>query len=134
MDDAQTDLKDILRKLNPKKNPGIFIYSKIKNSIPLPMEDVIFYFREKEGSTLIVEKDKANALKLNYHGSFSWITLGVHTSLNAIGLTAAISDALSKYKIPCNIVAAYEHDHLFVPVDLAEKTLGILRDLSREYH
>lgn len=133
MEHGKTDLKDIIQKLNPIKNPGTYIYTKKNNSSAMiPFEDIIFYFRENEGSTLILDKSKADEQKLSYHQLFAWITLDVHTSLNAIGLTALISDALSRNKIPCNIVAAYTHDHLFVPEDLSEKTLRILNDLSKE--
>jgi hypothetical protein len=58
------------------------------------------------------------------------ITLTVFSSLEGIGLTAAVSDALTRDGIPCNMVAAYHHDHVFVPSDKAERAMAVLIDLQ----
>ena len=60
------------------------------------------------------------------------ITLRVHSSLSAVGLTAAVSTALSAAGVPCNVVAAFFHDHLFVPSGRAGEAIKILQDLSRD--
>ena len=61
----------------------------------------------------------------------AWITLNVHSALEAVGLTAAVSRALTEAGISCNVVAAYYHDHLFVPAEQGERALKILQDLAR---
>ena len=71
-------------------------------------------FKEKEAITLILKKEIADLLQLEYTIVMSWITLTVHSSLEAVGLTAAFSKALSDKEISCNVVAAYYHDHIFV--------------------
>ena len=43
------------------------------------------------------------------------ITLQVYSDLEGVGLTAAVATALAEEGIPCNVVAALHHDHLFVP-------------------
>jgi hypothetical protein len=58
------------------------------------------------------------------------ITLRVHSSLAAVGLTAAVAAALSDHGISANVVAAYCHDHIFVPADRAEEALAALRSLQ----
>ena len=58
------------------------------------------------------------------------ITLKVHSSLEAIGLTAAMSRALMEAGISANVVAAYYHDHIFVPAADAERAVEALRQLS----
>jgi hypothetical protein len=60
----------------------------------------------------------------------AWITLTVHSDLHAVGLTAAVADALAGKRISCNVVAAAHHDHLFVPVDEGAAALAALRDLQ----
>jgi hypothetical protein len=41
-------------------------------------------------------------------------------------LTAAVSGELARQNIPCNMVAAYHHDHVFVPSAMAERALQAL--------
>ena len=54
----------------------------------------------------------------------------MHSALEAVGLTAEVARVLTDAGIPCNIVAALHHDHLFVPADRAAAALRALRDLS----
>jgi hypothetical protein len=63
---------------------------------------------------------------------FQRITLSVHTSLEAVGLTAAVSSALAREGISANVVAAYYHDHIFVPVAKANQALSCILKLVGE--
>lgn len=87
-------------------------------------------FREREGITLICPLAEAEELGLRHEGKFRQITLSVHSSLAAIGLTAAVSTELARHHIPCNVVAAFFHDHLFVPADKADRALTLLQSLA----
>ena len=60
----------------------------------------------------------------------SWITLGVESALDSVGLTAAFSRALADLSISCNVMAGVNHDHLFVPFDRAADALLCLRELA----
>jgi len=60
------------------------------------------------------------------------ITLRVNSALDGVGLTAAVSAALARKGIPANVVAAYHHDHVFVPAAQAEAALEVLRSLAAE--
>ena len=77
-----------------------------------------------------MKRKVADKFKLDYSFIASWITLTVHSSLDAVGLTAAFSKALSDEGISCNVVAAFYHDHIFVDRNDAEKALQILNKLS----
>ena len=43
---------------------------------------------------------------------------------------AAVATALGDADIPCNMVAGFHHDHLFVPVKDAARALQVLRELA----
>lgn len=86
-------------------------------------------FREDEGVTAIVPSDLAD--ELGIHGpDFARITLMVHSDLEGVGLTAAVAVALADADIACNMVAAYHHDHVFVPSADADTALDVLRKLG----
>jgi len=87
-------------------------------------------FHEQEGITAIVEKTLADRLGLSSTFPSAWITLTVHSSLAAVGLTGAVAQALARNAISCNVVAAYYHDHLFVHEDAGQRAMEVLRDLS----
>lgn len=54
------------------------------------------------------------------------ITLDVHSSLEAVGLTAALADR----GISCNVIAGVYRDHLFVPDDRAEEAVEAFHTLG----
>jgi uncharacterized protein len=90
-------------------------------------------FREAEGLTAIVERSQAERAQIPFIFEARLITLTVHSSLDAIGFLATISTCLANAGIPCNAVAAYHHDHLFIPVDRAQEALVLLQALSADY-
>jgi uncharacterized protein len=78
-----------------------------------------------------LDQDQADSLELPYTYIAAMITLRVHSSLDAVGLTAAVARQLATGGISCNVVAGYFHDHLFVPIDKADLAVNLLRDLTR---
>ena len=89
-------------------------------------------FVEEEGLTLIIKKRIAIEQGLKFDGVFKKITLRVHSSLDAVGLTAVVASKLKDNNISANVVAAYYHDHIFVQSSLSEKALNCLKDLTHE--
>jgi len=89
-------------------------------------------FQEKEGLTLIVNKEVADKNEIKYLSVFKLISLTIHSSLDAVGLTAAISQKLADKGISANVVAAYFHDHIFVPEEKAHLAVESLRELQQE--
>jgi hypothetical protein len=84
-------------------------------------------FQEKEGLTIVLLKCQADIMDLTYHGLFRCISLKIHSSLDAVGLTAAVSRVLADNGISANVIAAYFHDHIFVPEHRSEDALALLK-------
>ena len=87
-------------------------------------------FREDEGLSLILSEGEATALGFATDLPMARLTLTVHSALDGVGLTAAVAGALADAGIPCNMVAAFHHDHAFVPLDDAPRALAILKALA----
>lgn len=129
---GETSLDKLLSSMSPRLNPGEFVFCTVQDGIHIPAADMLGSFREQEGLTVILERIRADALGLSYGYCAAWITLEVHSSLEAIGLTAAFAGALGKAGISCNVVAAYYHDHIFVALQDAERAMQVLRELAGE--
>ena len=87
---------------------------------------------ESEGLTLVLPEQQAVQCGLPLQFRCAWITLGVESELDSVGLTAAFARALADQSISCNIMAGTYHDHLFVTLDRADAALQCLRELQRD--
>ena len=127
---GETALTTLLRSMSPHLNDGEYVFCTAPdNHIPAGCE-VIGSFREQEGLTLILERRQAEQAGLAFDYIAAWITLNVHSTLQAVGLTAAFASALGKAGISCNVIAGYYHDHLFVGRADAERAMDVLRQLA----
>ncbi|OAP38331.1 transporter [Sinorhizobium glycinis] len=128
---GETDLQRLLSEMKPTLGEAEYVYCTVEGDAAswLALEP-IGTFREAEGLTLILERSTADAAGFSYGPVLRLITLGVHSALEAVGLTAAVSAALTRAKISANVVAAFYHDHIFVPAADAERALRVLRELS----
>jgi len=127
---GETDLQKLLQTMKPQLNDGEYVFcafDSLKSAIAL---EPLCMFKEKEGITVIIPKGQADKAALPYSVVCAWITLTVHSSLEAVGLTGAVSKVLTEVNISCNIVAAYYHDHSFVPLGDAERALDALNNLT----
>lgn len=127
---GEKDLDKLLKTMKPALNAGDYVFCITKDLSKIDFNDIILTFKEQEGITIILERQVADKLRLNYTFVTSWITLTVHSSLEAVGLTAAFSKALSDENISCNVVAGYFHDHIFVDKKDADKAMMVLDTLS----
>jgi hypothetical protein len=114
------------------ENEYVFATIETFNAEQFVLLNPISTFQEKEGLTLVLQKEKADKHGIDYSGVFRCITLSVHSSLDAVGLTAAVATKLTQFGISANVIAAYYHDHVFVASKDADKALAALNDLVRE--
>lgn len=116
--------------MQPSLNEGEFVFCTVADLNGIPTDQIISFFKESEAFTIILPRSLADQWKLNYSFVAAWITLTVHSALDAVGLTAAFSNALSSAGISCNVVAAFYHDHIFVDKKDAERAMEVLWSLS----
>lgn len=123
---GEKDLQILLKSMKPEHNLGDYVFCKVEKVENLNLDEVEMFFKEREAITLILKKQIAEKLNFEHSMTMSWITLSVHSSLEAVGLTAAFSKALSDNGISCNVVAGFYHDHIFVGKNDTEKAMQIL--------
>ena len=128
---GEINLARLLKTMHPQLNNGEFVFCTIKDLALIGINDIIMVFKEHEGNTVIVSKETADNFKWSYNFIASWITLTAHSSLEAVGLTAAFSNALANEGISCNVVAAFYHDHIFVDKKDTAKAMDILQQFSK---
>jgi uncharacterized protein len=124
-----TDLGRMLATLDPTVREGEFVYATFATDPPAAL-DAEATIREQEGITLVLRRETADAAGIGYEFVASWITLTVHSSLAAVGLTAAFSAALSDAGISCNVLAGFHHDHILVPSAQRDTALAALQELA----
>jgi hypothetical protein len=125
---GETDLATLLRTMRPVLDPGRFVFASV-DSVPDGVTPVVTV-QEEEGLTVVLERDDADRVGVTYEYVAARITLQVHSSLAAVGLTAAFAKALTERDISCNVVAGYFHDHLFVPLERAAEAVAALEALA----
>ncbi len=129
----ESELGRMLDTLSPTRIDGEHVFVSVTDDVlrALPAGEVLGSFREKEGVSVVLRRDVAEHHRLRFEGVYAGITLGVYSSLQAVGLTAAVATALAAQGIPANVIAACHHDHVFVPLEQLDSALAVLKSLSR---
>jgi len=133
MSEPVSDLAELLRTLRPVLNDGTYVFVSLPHEADSSALEPLATFREKEGLTVVVGEERARLAGLRVLFRAAWITLTVHSDLEAVGLTAAVADALTRANISCNMIAAAHHDHLFVPVESARAAIEVLTTLQQRH-
>ena len=126
---GERNLDVLIASMEPVVRDGRYVFVTVDTATAamLPTEIVV---RETEGVTVVVAQAEADARGLPYDFVAGWITLQVHSALDAVGLTAAFAAALAEHGISANVVAGYYHDHLLVPIDDVDLAVIALEDLA----
>lgn len=112
--------------MKPELHEGEYVFCTVSEVRLSDDVKPLCLFQEQEGITVILPKQRAEQLELPYSFVSAWITLTIHSALEAIGFIAEISQELAKAGISCNVISAYYHDHLFVPIEEAQRTMTVL--------
>ncbi len=130
---GEKQLDRLLQNLSPLLLDGEFVFCSFADAAYGDFAELcpVAAVREAEGLTLVIPESVAASRGLDYESVFRAITLRVHSSLDAVGLTAAFAGKLTEHGISANVIAGYYHDHIFVQAADAEKALAALTELAR---
>ena len=125
MSDRVKDRLEMIRGMTPRLVEGRFVFVTLKAGQSLP-DNFRATMLEDEGVSVIVPAGATDEHVMRQ------ITLDVHSALDGVGLTAAVSAALADHGIPANVVAGHHHDHIFVPEEQADRAVDVLRTASKQ--
>jgi len=128
------DGRAMIAAMTPVLAPGEFVFCTASDAetIAKAQPMALGWFREREGVSLILERGAAEVFGFDVSLPMRRIELQVHSALDGVGLTAAVATALGAENIPCNVVAAFHHDHVFVPSEMAKRALAALRKVQSD--
>jgi hypothetical protein len=128
------NLNTLLKEMSPILQDGEFAFCSFPNGRygDYAHLEPVASALESEGLTLVIPQEKAAEFNIPYDGTYRAITLQVHSSLEAIGLTAAFATKLGEHKISANVIAGYFHDHIFVQAAMADQALRALNEFKDE--
>lgn len=129
---GETDLDKMLATMAPRLLDDRFVFVSFPNAQYGDHQELkpIACVLESEGLTLVIPKAQAERARLGFDSVFACISLELHSSLDAVGLTAAFANQLAGYAISANVVAGYYHDHIFVNEQDASQAILALNELA----
>ncbi|MFD3553371.1 ACT domain-containing protein [Streptomyces goshikiensis] len=128
---GESDLRKLLSGMRPELNEGRYVFCTVPGATAPPAGTApVATVLEAEGLTLVLRQEDADAAGLAYDYTAGWITLRVHSALDAVGLTGAFAAELAAHGLSCNVIAGYHHDHLFVAADRAAEAVAVLQELA----
>lgn len=116
----------MLASLGVRRRPGVFTYVAVAVPTPGLLAAALAVVDEGELTSLVVPVEVAERAGQPVPVRLAWLTLTVQSSLDAVGLTAALSGRLAALGIACNVLAGYGYDHLLVPDERADDAIAAL--------
>ncbi|MDJ0386254.1 ACT domain-containing protein [Streptomyces sp. G-G2] len=127
---GESDLKRLLSGMRPELHDGRYVFCTVPGPAAPAGTTPVATVLEAEGLTLVLRQEDADAAGLAYAYVAGWITLRIHSALDAVGLTGAFAAELAAHGLSCNVVAGYHHDHLFVAFERAAEAVAVLEALA----
>ena len=133
---AESDLSKLLGTLSVTRRDGVWRFETIDKDeaswaelVSLrDVRDIAMLFQEREGLSVITS---AEALTPE-NNRWVWLELSVYSDLQAVGFLAQVAAALTEADVPCNAIAAYHHDHIFVPEGKADAAIRAIEALRSQ--
>ena len=133
---AERDLSALLSTLSVKRREGVWRFETIPADQASWVElvnlretrQIAMLFQEEEGLTVI----KTATDETEEDNRWVWLELSVYSDLQAVGFLAKVAEALTTANVPCNAIAAYHHDHIFVPQALADAAVKAIEALRSQ--
>ena len=116
--------------LKPKLNSGKYVFLFLKNISEIEKDEVVCFLKEGDGFSVILKENYAKENNFTYQHITAWITLKINSSLDSLGFTSLFSKALADSQVSCNVIAGYNHDHIFVNYEKKELAMEILQRLK----
>lgn len=130
---GETDLTKMLQSISVTVRPDDYVVVALDPSADVPPlgDGVAAVIDETEGPTVIATMTKAAYEGWSHDFVAAWLTIDVHSALEAVGLTAAFSRQLGRAGIPCNVIAGFHHDHILVPHDKSDAAVEVIEALAK---
>jgi len=128
---GERNLRSLLANMSPVLDPQRYVFATTTELKELEQLEAIMRFKEDEGETFILHEADATAVNVEKSDAYARVTLNVHSALDAVGFLATACTALAQEGISTNAVAAFFHDHIFVPYDRADDAVAVLKALSK---
>ena len=123
----------MLESLTVSVRPDLYVVASLASGVSIPGlgDGVAAVIDEAEGPTVIATLDRAEREGWPNDFVAAWLTLDIHSALEAVGLTATFSRQLGRAGIPCNVIAGFYHDHILVPHDKSEAAVEVIEALAK---
>ncbi len=131
---GETDLAKMLQSISVTKRTDDYVVVALSptDDVPTLGNGVAAVIDEREGPTVISTIKRAAHEGWPHDFVAAWLTIDVHSALEAVGLTAAFSRQLGRAGIPCNVIAGFHHDHILVPHDKSDAAIEVIEALAGE--
>ncbi|MFT5561322.1 MAG: hypothetical protein ACJAYE_001395 [Candidatus Azotimanducaceae bacterium] len=128
---GETNLDLLVANMRPELRTDLYAFCLVPEAhlAEIPLTDIDVLVREHEGITLVLAEAVARRYDFDVANLFACITLQVHSSLEAVGLTAVVATRLAEQGISANVIAGYYHDHIYVAAADGAKAVEILQAL-----
>lgn len=120
-----SDPAQMIAQMRPLRVPGLWAFRTVSDQELTALTNVQAMFRETEGVSVLIPAGAGDDAMVQ-------ITLQVFSALDGVGLTAAVSATLADAGIPCNVIAARHHDHIFVPEATADRAVTLLEERAKQ--